>query len=49
VKFALGVMFLWSGAACLYLASHGIEATTPWGAWRTLLTQIGQSNDATTP
>lgn len=40
MKLAFGIMFLWTGAAMLYLASHGLEATTPWGAYQTILTDI---------
>jgi hypothetical protein len=27
---ALGVLFLWLGAALLWVASHGTEASSPW-------------------
>lgn len=32
--FAMGVLFIWLGAACLWVAVHGTEATTPWGAYQ---------------
>ena len=40
MKLAFGIMFLWLGASMLYLASHGLEASTPWGAFQTILTKI---------
>lgn len=46
MKLALGIIFLWVGGAALFLASHGMEASSPWGAFNTLLTKIG-SADAT--
>lgn len=30
---ALGVVCIWVGAACLWVATHGTTATTPWGAY----------------
>lgn len=39
MKLAFGVMFLWLGASMLYLASHGLEASSPWGAFQTLMSQ----------
>lgn len=41
MKMALGIMFLWLGAACLWLARADLQADTPWGAYRTLLRKIG--------
>lgn len=29
-----GVLFLWLGAALLWVASHGTEARTPWGIFQ---------------
>lgn len=37
MRLALGIVFLWMGAACLYLASHGLQAASPWGAYQTIL------------
>jgi len=37
MNLAFGVLFLWFGASLLYLASHGLAATTPWGAFQTVL------------
>lgn len=30
---ALGVLFLWLGAACCWVAFHGTTAATPWEAF----------------
>ncbi len=40
MNLAFGVLFLWLGASMLYLGSHGLEASTPWGAYSTVLTHI---------
>lgn len=39
MKLAFAVLFLWTGSSMLYLASHGIEATTPWGAFQSVLSK----------
>jgi hypothetical protein len=31
---AFGVIFLWLGAALLWVASHGTQASTPWGVFQ---------------
>jgi len=41
MNLAFGVLFLFLGAACLYVASHGLEASTPWGAFQTVLSKAG--------
>lgn len=40
MNLALAIVFLWFGAAALYLASHGIEASSPWGAYMSVLGAI---------
>lgn len=37
---ALGVLFIWLGCACLWVASHGLEASTPWDAYSELLAKM---------
>lgn len=50
MNLALGVIFLWSGAALLYIATHDLGATTPWGAYSALLDRIREQDTAgTTP
>lgn len=49
MNLAFAVLFLWFGASLLYLASHGLEASTPWGAFQKVLTDVrgeGQSAPA---
>ena len=37
---ALGVLLIWLGAACLWVAVHGTDAATPWEAYVTVLKRI---------
>jgi hypothetical protein len=39
MRLVFAIVFLWMGGACLFLASHGVEARTPWGAFQTILTK----------
>jgi hypothetical protein len=39
MNLAFAIVFLWIGAAALHLASHGIQATTPWEAFQTVLSK----------
>jgi hypothetical protein len=41
MNLAFAIFFLWVGAACLYVASHGVEASNPWGVFRTVLDKFG--------
>ncbi len=34
---ALGIMFIWLGAACLWVASHGTDAKSPWDVYKQIL------------
>lgn len=40
MNLALGVFFLWNGAALMYLATHGLGASTPWGAFQALIGKL---------
>lgn len=40
MNLAFGVLFMWVGASLLYLSSHGLGATTPWGAYTALMGQL---------
>ena len=40
MNLALAVLCLWFGMACIYLGTHGLEASTPWGAFQTVLGNI---------
>lgn len=33
MRFALGILFMWLGAACLWIAFHDTNAKTPWEAF----------------
>lgn len=46
MRLAFGVLFLWLGASCLYIASHGVQATTPWAAFQTVLAKAKGPADA---
>lgn len=37
MRIALGVLFIWLGAACLWVASHGTEAKSPWQVYQQIL------------
>lgn len=34
---AFGVLCIWLGAALIWVATHGVTATTPWGMWEELM------------
>lgn len=36
----MGVLFLWLGAAALWVAMHGTSAATPWDAYREVIDSI---------
>lgn len=40
MNLAFGVLFLWLGAACLWLAARGTDAVTPWGAYRQVIDAV---------
>lgn len=40
MNFALGILFMWLGAACLWVAFHQTEASTPWAAFGEVLGAI---------
>lgn len=37
MNLAFGILFVWIGAAMLFLASHGLQAASPWGAFQTVI------------
>lgn len=37
MNLALGIVFLFAGASLLYIGTRGTEATTPWGAFQTII------------
>lgn len=45
MRMALGIMFLWAGAACLWVARTDLQADTPYGAYRTLINRLREDED----
>lgn len=43
MNLALGVLFLWLGSACLWVATHGTQADSPWGAFTEVVGGIRNS------
>jgi hypothetical protein len=43
MNLAFGVLFLWMGAGAFYIASHGLGAGTPWGAFSALLGKMREA------
>ena len=37
MNLAFGALFLWLGAACMWIAAHGTEARSPWQAYKQVL------------
>jgi hypothetical protein len=37
MNLAFGILCLWVGCSLLWLGSHGLEASTPWAAFQTVL------------
>lgn len=42
---ALGIICLWLGAACIWVAVHGTDAKTPWQAYQAVAKGIKGSLD----
>lgn len=43
MRLALGVLFIWLGAAFLWVATHGTEAKTPWQVYEQVTGAIKKS------
>jgi hypothetical protein len=43
VNLAFAVMFLWAGGALLFVASRGLQATTPWGAYQSVVAKMREA------
>ena len=43
MRLALAIVFLFTGAAMLQLASHGLEGSSPWEAYQTLITRMREA------
>ena len=42
MNLAFGVLFLWLGAACIWVAVHGTEARTPFQAYDQIMGAIAK-------
>jgi hypothetical protein len=40
VRIAWGVLCLWFGAACIWVAAHGTDAVSPWGVYEEIIDGI---------
>lgn len=34
---AFAILMIWIGCALLWVAAHGLDATTPWGAYSEIM------------
>lgn len=37
MNLSFGILFLWLGAACIWIAAHGTSAGTPWEAYQQVI------------
>lgn len=49
MRLAFGVLFLWLGCALLWVATHGVQAATPWQAYQTVLGAIRDGVSGSAP
>lgn len=40
MNLAFGVLFMWLGAALIWIATHGTGASTPWEAYQSVIDGI---------
>lgn len=45
MNLAIGILFLWLGAACIWVAAHGTEAHTPWQAYTQVIGAVAKGVD----
>ena len=45
MRLFFAIVFLFVGASLLQLASHGLEASTPWQAYQTVLTRMREAGN----
>lgn len=43
MRMAMGILFMWLGAAGIYIATHGTQATTPYGVYQSLIGSIANA------
>lgn len=39
----LAIIALWVGAALIWVAAHGTQATTPWGLYQQITDALGKA------
>ncbi len=40
MNLAFGILFLWLGAACLWIATHNTDAASPWQAYTEVISAV---------
>lgn len=40
---AFGILLVWLGIAMLWIAFHGVDADTPWGAYQEIIGRIKET------
>lgn len=45
VNLVFGIMFIWLGAALIWIATHGTDAETPWDAYQQVIGAIRKGVD----
>lgn len=45
MNLAFGILFLWLACVFYWVASHGTEARTPWGAYQQVLGAVAKGVD----
>lgn len=40
MNLAFGILFLWLGAAFIWIAAHGTDAGTPWEAYQQVIKAV---------
>lgn len=45
MNLALACVFLFMGSAMIYVGTHGLQANSPWAAYRSILSAIDKGSD----
>lgn len=46
MRLAVGIILMWTGAACLWLSRSPLQDGSPWGAYRTLLERLNSGTSS---
>lgn len=46
MRLAFGIVFLWLGALFISVAAHGLQASTPWGAYQTVIAKLREGGES---